>query len=186
MWFGLVYNAPKGRIAEIVAKEIKRVGHMFWWQFQSFGNHDHPDDSLNDGFEEARQIIEVWKKTLSERFPEEKFIIEWEAFSHITWYQVIGNAPTRDGKWKLWPVDKYHFPPGWEQDQFLPDGSRKRFDHTERCVNSESEELDRKSPLSKPELHPEHRGVKIMRCSHCTNTLVHSTRKLRIRIGPFD
>lgn len=197
---GLIFDMPQDLIPIRLARECVRVGAMSVWEYQSFVHHDHPcssDEALPDELAQADE----WRRILSDRFPNHKFVIEIQPMDRITWFQALGDAPTEDETdWKLYsPPVVFQFGDFHEQIKDLAEGSaetdrlreamkqsmrdamsadRRRIGSKGKCEKCGSE-----AGFSERFQNELHRGIQNVVCLACHAILVHSTRTIRNSFG---
>lgn len=185
MYCGIALDADEETIPFAVAQRLRMDGGLTLWKFQSGWNHHHP--ALR-GLSEIRNEIEtfkLWEQTLSERFPDELFVIEQRPFDSMTWYQPTADAPAADEEnWE--PAHTFREISATEflallKAQVSP---MEVFAQFRKSSREQSEtEAEQRVPIN-IRIHPEHRGVQIATDSVTGETVALATRTIRTLIGP--
>lgn len=193
-YMGVVLNTDAEAIPVALAREIVRVGSLELWEFQAFFNHDHPvsDPGLEDIALEVA-IAELWAKTLRERFPETAFVVQKKPMQAMTWYQVTPNAPTKDDEEFRDFTASYRIQmPGPEvgtpeqRKAMLMEMMAARRSNARTGSTGACEKCGENSGYGEPRTSPIHRGVRLIDCLACGETLVHSTRTVRDHLEADD
>lgn len=166
---GIVLDAYRAEIPGIICREIARVGGMDLWAFQDFVHHEHPG-TIEDGLE----CLETWRKTLTDRFPEFRFVIEIDPCFRATWYQATQSAQSEDDQeWK-----PYLNSLGFTAEEWRTMTKEQRAAREAACHKCRAQ-----TEFTEPEIHPDCRGVMVCKCPLCGHPRIHSTRIIRERVN---
>lgn len=193
---GVVLNVPRDRIPVLLAEAVSQDGSLSLWELQHFIHHEHP--TLRPEEVEIESFLaREWERILLDQFPFLGFVIEISPLDRVTWYQATSQAPCDDDQ-----EFRLHSPTGSIQfsvedcfeggeteeekrrkvEQGLKDW-RGRLDQLRLGSDGPCEKCGSHAGFSEPVIAADHRGVRYMRCSHCGEQLIHSTKVVRTVIG---
>lgn len=183
----IVLNGSAETIPIRLAKELMRKGNLCLWQYQSFSNHIHLPTRLHDDWFSGMKISRTWEDSLSEHFPDLRFVIREDPFETITWYQATPGAPIEDET----EYKDYMVPVTLSirlDEGGLGDALKQALDATKQITTREGsngpcEKCGQSNGFTDPVQHPEHRGIRTVICRGCGAQLIHSTRSVRYKVG---
>ena len=166
---GIVLDTERAKIPGIICREVSRLGGMDLAGFQAFVHHDHPGT-----VQKSLECLESWRKTLEERFPTYRFVIELEPCIRATWYQATKDSPTQDeDEWTLYMNSLAYTAEEWRTTTKEERAAREAACH--QCGAA--------TEFTEPTIHPDCRGVKMCQCPKCGHPRIHSTRIIRERVN---
>lgn len=164
---GIVLKTEQEFIGDIICEAVAREEVFDLAAFQRYFHHEHLSS-----IEGELEYVQRWRETLSSRFPNFRFVIEVNPTDQSTWYQATETALFDDEEsWESHPAAFVLS----SKDSF---NNKTGSDVVRRCKKCEAS-----IEFTEPEIHPEHRGVKMWSCVKCGQTRIHSVRTIRERVN---